>query len=257
MTPGMVELEVRSLNDLSRVIESLFMETKLQWWFRGHTSRSWDLLPSVRRGYTKEQEKYLSNQFYVRARTRHGSCPGNDDYSGWLALMQHYGLPTRLLDWSRSALVAAFFATENHRSHTHFSGEYQDSCIWAIAPGPLNSSQGFEPYLYPLNAGQLRDVIRPAIKGKDDTDTVVAAMAVESDPRMQVQQGAFTVHSSVQPLDKLKDAANWLRCIVIPKDSAGSIARELDILGFGLSDLFPDLHNLANDLKARIQPNCT
>jgi len=248
-----MSLTIHTVHDLIRELDALVRETELRWWFRGHSSASWDLLPTVRRGYTREQERYLANEFYVRARTRYHNCPANDDYSGWLALMQHYGLPTRLLDWSYSPLIAAFFATEAHQPHSH-ERTMSDACLWALAPGELNVRPGFEPYLYPLNAGQLEKLIRPALKGQDEADKVVAAMAVETDARMQIQQGAFTVHASDQALNNLDDNHIWLRKFLIPAEVVPAMAWELERMGFRLADLFPDLGSLAKELRGRHRP---
>ena len=249
----MKDITVHTLGDIICEIDKIVRETNLRWWFRGHTDADWDLLPSVRRGYSRDQERYLSNEFRARAGTRHHKCPLDDEYAGWLAIMQHYRLPTRLLDWSRSPLVAAFFATESHQRHSD-NPKDTDACIWALAPGRLNQSQGFEPLLYPLNANRLKDMIIPAIKGEDETDTVVAAMAVEIDLRMQVQQGAFTVHSSDDPLNQMAGCQDWLKKIVIPSKTLSPLARELDLAGFRLGDLFPDLDNLATELRGIHRP---
>jgi FRG domain-containing protein len=239
--------EIYSINDLVRAVDGLVKETNRRWWFRGHANSSWKLLPFVRRGYSRQQERYLANEFYVRARSRYQNCPEHDDYAGWIALMQHYGLPTRLLDWSMSPLIASFFATQP-------SDITADACIWALTPGQFNEDQGFEHLVYPLNAGRLRNMLKPALKGEDETEKVVAAAPIETDARMQVQQGAFTVHASEEPLDRLAGSQYWLRKFTIPTESKASIAWELSLMGFRLGDLFPDLGNLAAELKGRHRP---
>ena len=250
---NMYTITIQTVADLSREVDMLIEQTNLRWWFRGHSSADWDLLPSVRRRYLREQERYLSNEFFVRAKLRYPNCPPDEDYAGWLALMQHYGLPTRLLDWSRSPLIAAFFATEPYQRHSYERSNV-DACIWALAPATLNEKQGFEPLLYPLNAGILQDLIRPSRKGEDTTNKIAAAMAVETDLRMQMQQGAFTVHASDESLNLMSDCQDWLRRYVVPVESLPSMARELDLLGFRLGDLFPDLGNLARELKGIHRP---
>src|SRR5258706_11481541 len=91
---------IESIDQLTKVVSGTFNQTHSRWWFRGQKDESWNLLPSVRRGYSKERERFLTNLFYTRANTRYSNCPAASDYGGWLALMQHFGLPTRLLDWS-------------------------------------------------------------------------------------------------------------------------------------------------------------
>lgn len=51
-----------------------------RWLFRGQADARWALSPSVHRGYTPQQERYLTNEFRARARSRYFSCPTSSDY---------------------------------------------------------------------------------------------------------------------------------------------------------------------------------
>lgn len=239
---------VQTVGDISSGVRYLVEETNLRWWFRGLTSTSYDLVPSGKRGYSPKQEQYFYNEFYCRAGTRHTRCPDEDDIAGWLSLMQHYRLPTRLLDWSFSPLIAAYFAVAGSND-----GD-KDACIWALAPSMLNESQGFEALLYPLSANSLRPLLEPAKKGVDTTDKIIAAMAVEADPRMQVQQSALTAHASRTPLNLLESSDRWLRRFVVPTDAVAALRRELRLLGYRADYLFPDLEALAQELRSLIRP---
>ena len=246
----MIEMpQVRTVGDISAGVRYLVEETNLRWWFRGLTSTSYDLVPSGKRGYSTKQEQYFYNEFYCRAGTRHSRCPDEADLAGWLSLMQHYRLPTRLLDWSFSPLIAAYFSVAGANDAD------EDACIWALAPSILNESQSFEPLLYPLSANSLRPLLEPAKKGVDTTDKIIAAMAVEVDPRMQMQQGAFTVHASLTPLNLLEGSDRWLRRFVVPSDAVAALRSELKLLGLRADYLFPDLEALAKELRWLIRPD--
>lgn len=249
----MISTPIRSIGELAEAVRDLKRETQVRWWFRGHASIGWELRPGIHRGYSAQQEQSMSQEFRVRAGLRHVRVPPYSDYAGWLSLMQHYGLPTRLLDWSRSPLIAAFFATEPAMPHAS-PGGVGEACIWALAPIVLNESQGYEPFLYPLSGQTPRDLLRPAFLGPRSHEVIVAAMPIESDMRMVTQRGAFTIHAGTACLDQVGGAETWLRRLVIPEDAVPRIAEELDHLGVGLSDLFPDLGNLARELKAQHRP---
>ena len=110
--------------------------------WRGHGDAEWLLIPHVFRTDPEHPEvpKYdecaLIGNFQVRAPTRsHTKTPEPDDYFGWLFLAQHYGLPTRLLDWTENPLVALYFAVLEQE-------EASDGCIWALWPRQLNATFG-------------------------------------------------------------------------------------------------------------------
>lgn len=247
------EVVIRSVGDLSREVQALPASGQ-HWLFRGQADTRWSLSPSVHRGYSAQQERYLTNEFRVRARSRYFSCPTSSDYPGWLALMQHYGLPTRLLDWTYSPLIAAFFSVHPDYAPLLRCTD-RDACIWALDARKLNESQGFEPLIFPLDASSYEPLITPAFKNRDELNTVGVAMALEHDPRIQLQQGAFTIHSNRTPINLLKGAPDWLHRFVIRSSDIADFFDELTRLGIRKYLLFPDLSALTSELKTIHRPS--
>jgi FRG domain len=104
--------------------------------WRGHRDAEWSLRPQVFRSDSRmRDESTLIGHFVMRAPTRsYARTPDPEDHFSWLFLAQHYGLPTRLLDWTESPLVALYFAVDDERE--------RDGCVWALWPNKLNETCG-------------------------------------------------------------------------------------------------------------------
>jgi hypothetical protein len=230
-------------------------------WFRGHSNKDYKLIPGIQRFYEKgssaekfhEKERYITNDYQSRASSLLREKPSLDDFSAWITLMQHYGLPTRLLDWSRSPLYALYFATlpDNKPQKT-------DACVWIIDPFELNGYAGLEKetYIYHMQHKIVKNVIRSAfrsysIPGYDDK--IVACYATEADGRVHSQQSAFTVHSSLTQLSEMNELTNGnlLSQIMIPKERKDGIFMALYELGITHSNVFPDLEHVALDIRTK------
>lgn len=258
----MVEtIEINSVGELIDVVEDL-TPTLPQWplWYRGQSDASWNVVPGLWRDvgqtpYGVADERNFTHRFRTRAATRYAATPAYEDHSAWLSLMQHYGLPTRLLDWTRSPLIAAFFAVGKYAGlrYTSYNHPRSDAAIWVLSPHRLNQISAGTSTTPAINSSMCEHLIQPAFRDDPADDltspSVLAAMATESDPRMFVQQGCFTVHSpSAGPLDLAEFSSSVLTRLVIPREQVRRFAQVVDALGFRQGDLFPDLQNLALEL---------
>ncbi len=247
---------VRSVGELVGSIASRIDLDPRILWFRGHRAINWNVAPSLWRGYDASGERNFTNRFRSRAATRMQVVPDYDDSAHWLSLMQHYGLPTRLLDWTRSPLIAAYFAVGKYIYDKTL--EPQDACIWVLKPHLLNISEGFENVTPSIDAHSCKPLLTPAFTDKDpEVKKVMAVMASERDLRMFVQQGCFTIHSKRRPLEKRKNSTKYLTRILIPAKSVRNMAFEIDVSGFRKGDIFPDLDHLAEELVGIYPPTKT
>ncbi len=244
-----------TLSDLSDLVAAT-RETQAPFehdtpWWRGHANAEWRLEPQAFRRNPERPEKQfysetaLMGQFVSRAPSRsHRPCPDNDDYFGWLFLAQHYGLPTRLLDWTESPLVAAYFAVERPD---------EDGCIWALWPTGLNRASGAADGFVQIRDPNVKKIAESAFRGTSSPEEVIAIDGQEIDPRMLAQMSRFTLHSNRTPLEQVPESAksaNWLRQFVIPKNAKARISAQLSAFGIRRSNLFPDLASLATELKS-------
>jgi hypothetical protein len=167
--------------------------------------------------------------------------------------MQHYRLPTRLLDWSESPLVAAYFASEQDpalRDHAD-KVQDQDAALFAISPYVLNETQfGRRVLFLPDDELPLACINSAFDRKHPDDPRILAIRPSEVDSRLMVQLSVFTLHGAGMAIEDLPGYSDLIVKWVIPAASKRKIRQELRMLGTRESSLFPDLEHLALDVAS-------
>lgn len=191
------------------------------WGFRGVASSDYDLIPSIgrkdaREKYEPDLEKLIFERFRQMAVPFVGTRPSSNIV--WLALARHHGLPTRLLDWTLSPLVAAFFAASEK-------------------PG-ASLTQDFAIYAYES------DFYQPQSSIGDPFTIATPFVEIHADhysDRMAAQRGFFTLHSKP---DKPFRHASLIK-FLFPASARENFLNELDFYGVSRASLFPGLDGIA------------
>jgi hypothetical protein len=133
--------------------------------------------------------------------------------------------------------------------------EPEDASIWILEPHALNLAEGMGDVTPSIDAHMCEPMLVPAFTHREpENEKVLAVMAAERDTRMFVQQGCFTIHSDQTPLNQRVNNGAYLAQLVIPADCVARMAFEIDVCGFRKGDIFPDLGNLAAELKGLYTP---
>lgn len=225
--------EIENLSDLVRFVRNHTEEGET-YIYRGQT-KNWPIQPSISRvvveeGQLLEIETRMLSEFSRIAVSHDGNFPDNP----WeiLAVAQHHGIPTRLVDWSYNALVAAWFAVEKPAAKNREYG-----VIWMYTP-------------------EVDDLISP--EDRDTSPFELNQMRVfeprHVNSRIREQDGLFTisphhVKGGFRPLERYGDHRWCMRKIQIPATSFVGLRYDLNSVGVHAGKLFPGLDGLAREIR--------
>jgi hypothetical protein len=239
------DTKIESVANLITELEK-HIDPKKPIWFRGQSSSKWGLQPSLARDpKTITAEAALMKRFKQNAMPHLSKRPASE--WEWLFLMQHYRLPTRLLDWTESPLTALYFAVSGNST-----GE---AALWCLDPVALNAHAnirfGFSVEVPAFDHDSVLDSYLPSRIASETTSELnpIAAIAQRNSPRISAQLGTFTItHRTHTKIEDIAGANHVWRYLV-PAAKRKRILRELSHLRITQLALFPDLDSVAIEAK--------
>jgi hypothetical protein len=222
------------------------------WAYRGERDERWPLHTSLARYFLNfgvaaaawpRQEARILRVFQRKAHQFLPSPPALDDDFQWLALMQHHGAPTRLLDFTWSPYVAAFFALERTLG---------DGVVWAINPFGLDSGAVKHSKMDPRLKGNFT---RYFLKGTQRF--VWLGEPHTMNRRLIAQSGTFVVpgvlDEPVEEVIRTGAQQDLLAKFVLTNAVRETGMRELYRMNITYATLFPDLDGLAKSLGYELE----
>lgn len=282
-------ITVDSWNDLLSLFDKLTNKVS-DWAFRGQSDDNWGLSSKFEREaknyhcespyWFKNREHYILQDFQRRAHHYVEKVPKSENCIEWLSLLQHYGGPTRLLDFTYSSYVALFFAVE--------TSAVNSAAIWAVNIGKLirqlykveNYSSIKEEHTYEEVVERNNQWAETIIKDRKNNDVVLLVDPFQQHERISAQQGLFLFPGNIDKSfeynicsffelgfielsDKNALCSNVLEIdesniphisvakIIIPSSLHSKVLFELHKMNVTAASLFPGLDGFARSLSYR------
>ena len=256
-----------------QALDNAFRRKGSTTWYRGHRRSEWSLKSTLHRyvecltadletPFTGHEKRDLLRKevksLYRRFKADAWSLLEPAERSDWgvIFTMQHYRLPTRLLDWTESFACALFFAQQRRQL-----GEA--AAVWVLDSEGLNEVSRGERGLVALDetVGESTADARgwhPRWVPPSDDLLTIAVSPIFTNPRMTAQRSAFTLAGdSFLPLDEQFEERlvrdGLLVKIELPAESFTEVDEYLHVTGVGAFTYFPDLQGLALDHEARTE----
>ena len=243
---------LKSWQDLDRIVGWALEGTplKIGYLHRGQSDASWPLTSSlarlIRPGLSAvnalELEADLLRIFKSQAHihVRAEFLPPEDRILEWWQVMQHYGAPTRMIVWTASPFVAAYFAVVEHWD--------RDGAIWTVHPATLQR----------VADEALKQPVAEVVQSEMAPATVVPLPMLRNSDRTVAQQGAFTIAAHIlgeqEALIETASAPRHKKSFVytkfvVPKELKPQILKRLRIMNVSAAALFPGHDGLGRSLS--------
>lgn len=234
-------------------------------WFRGHPRAHGRLTPRIFRAELTDSlvEALRPNLELDAIQSFKTDAPAvaifpvpvQSEQLGWLFLMQHYGCPTRLLDWTENPLAALHFAVDDLES---------DGELWGLYPQALNKvTEVGDGMPYPNNP-VLNYLVEEPFQIREGHGNLAALHGLQGPhlqpiafvptrlfPRMLAQQSVFTIHPKPTPghtIPEIVTAPEGLVRYIVPRQHKRQIRADLAAIGVTHRTLFPDFEGLSRHI---------